>query len=100
MCIRDSRDIESVIAELRRRWPAIQVKQLRGIHAADDDGIWYFTHPAAHGEVQVESSTGAGPFLVEGADSPTANRECTVDETIALVASRLGLSPSASPNVG
>jgi hypothetical protein len=92
------RDIDRVIRELRRRYPDITVEQLQGPHPADDDGIWYFTHPAGCGEVQVESSTGAAPFLVEGDDSPVRSADCSVEATIALVVSRLGLEQSASPN--
>ena len=93
------RDIDQVIRELRRHYPAIAVEQLHVTHPADDDGIWFFTHPAGRGEVQVESTTGSAPFIVEGDDDPRADTNCSIAETVALVASRLGLPASASPNV-
>ena len=85
------RDIESVIAELQRAHPGIVWEQLRVAHpGADDNGLWFFTHPEGRGEVQVESSTGAAPFLVEGDEGPAATAH-THAEAIALVAARLGL---------
>lgn len=92
------RDIDRVIDELRRRYPDIAVEQLRVAHPADDNGLWFFTHPAGLGEVQVESPGGSAPFLVEGDDDPVACADCSVEETITLVVSRLGLRRSASPN--
>ena len=86
------RDIESVIAELRRAYPGIACEQLRAPHpGADDDGLWFFTHPDARGEVQLESATGMLPFLVEGTDSAARDTARSVSQAAALVAARLGL---------
>jgi hypothetical protein len=41
--------------------------------------------------VQLESSTGRVPFLVEGTESPVRDTAHTVDEAVALVVARLGL---------
>jgi hypothetical protein len=87
-------DIERVIQELRDRYPAIAVEQLKVRHTADDDGLWFFTHPAGTGEVQIESSTGAAPFLIESDQSPEQNLNCSVEDAVAHVARRLGLEPS------
>jgi hypothetical protein len=84
------RDIDRVIARLRHAYPALQVEQLRVSHPADDDGIWFFTYPGVDDEVQLESSTGQAPFLVESNRAPTANA-ATPAEAIALVISRLAL---------
>ena len=85
------RDIESVIAELQRAHPGIAWGQLRVAHpGADDEGLWFFTHPDGRGEVQVESSTGAAPFLVEDDEGPAATAHTPAD-AVALVAARLGL---------
>jgi hypothetical protein len=84
-----------VIAELRRAFPSIACEQLRVAHpGADDDGLWFFTHPESRGEVQVESETGNLPFAIEGDDSPARDTARTVGEAAACVAGRLGLRPS------
>lgn len=86
------RDIDAVIAELRRAYPSIVCEQLRVTHpGADDDGLWLFSHPDRPGEVQLESSTGQLPFLVEGTESPARDTAGTVEQAVALVATRLGL---------
>jgi hypothetical protein len=85
-------DIDAVIAELRRAYPGIACEQLRVAHpGADDDGVWFCTHPDRPGEVQLESSTGQLPFLVEGTDSAARDEARTVHQAVALVATRLGL---------
>jgi hypothetical protein len=90
------RDIDRVIAALEVRFPGIRGEQLRVTREADDDGLWFFTHSAVRGEVQLESSTGQVPFLVEGSDSPLREMASTVEEAAALVAARLGLAAASS----
>jgi hypothetical protein len=86
------RDIDTVIAELQRAYPRILCKQLRVARpGADDDGLWFFTHPDGRGEVQVESSTGQAPFLIEGTESAARDNALTIDQAVALVAARLGV---------
>jgi hypothetical protein len=86
------RDIDRVIAVLRHRFPELTCEQLRVAHpGADDDGLWFFRHPPAAVEVQLESSEGNVPFLVEGTDSEARDTAHTVDEAVALVTTRLGL---------
>jgi len=86
-----ARDIDEVIAGLVQQWPALKWEQLRVAHpGVDDDGIWFFTHPGGRGEVQVESSTGSAPFLIEGDHEPPVTA-ATVATTIAIVAGQLGL---------
>lgn len=89
------RDIDTVIDELQRAHPGITCEQLFVAHrGADDDGLWFFTHPDRSGEVQLESSTGQLPFLVEGTDSAARETARTVEQAVALVALRLGLIAS------
>jgi hypothetical protein len=86
------RDIDSVIAELHRAHPSVVCEQVRVAHpGADDDGLWFFTHPDHSGEVQLESPTGQVPFLVEGTESPARDMAHSVEQAVALVAARLGL---------
>lgn len=87
------RDIDGVIASLHDFWPGVRVAQLRVLHAeADDDGLWFVSHPDGRGEVQIESSRGTLPFLVE-ADHVQPAWGRTVIETVHLVGERLGLPP-------
>jgi len=88
------RDIETVIAILKRTYPSIAVQQLPVTHpGADDDGLWFFRHPAMNAEVQLESPTGAAPFLVES-DNASASTARTAQEAAEMVAARLGLQDS------
>ncbi len=58
-------DIEELIGLVRARLPNVEWEQLSVTHTADDDGLWFFWIPSRPGEVQIESSSGACPFLVE-----------------------------------
>jgi hypothetical protein len=62
---------------------------------ADDNGLWYITHPAGLAEVQVESHSGNAPFLVESDLAPPTLAR-TVDDALRLVIERLGLSIGAA----
>ena len=87
------RDIDRVITELRQAYPDIACEQLRVAHpGGDDDGLWFFTHPDRRGEVQLESSTGRLPFLLEGTESDDRDTAHTIGQAVALVAARLGLA--------
>ena len=87
-----NRDIDQVIAALQAAFPGIACERLRVAHpGADDDGLWFFTHPTVAGEVQLESSSGQLPFVVEGSDSSARDMARTLEEAVGLVASRLGL---------
>jgi hypothetical protein len=87
-----NRDIDQVVRALRSAYPTLAVEQLRVTHpCADDDGLWFFRHPRCPTDVQLESSTGAAPFLIESdGQAPSVVR--TVQEAIEAVAQRLGLS--------
>lgn len=89
------RDIDVTIAALVVAHPGMQVEQLRVTHPGDDDGLWFFVHPAGRGQVQVESSTGTLPFLIEGDFNPPATAT-TVEQAIRLVAALLGLSTAGA----
>ena len=61
----DERDIEKVIARVKGILPNVQVKQLHKRLPTDDDGIWWFSLPDIPNSIQLESSSGYLPFLVE-----------------------------------
>lgn len=92
-----TRDIDSILAVLTQALPALRWEQLRVSHpGADDDGLWFLTHPASRVEVQLESSTGMLPFLLEGTDGPDAEHVASVQQAVERVAMRLGVSLAAS----
>jgi hypothetical protein len=64
-----NRDIDIIIESVQAKHPEIAVSQLKVTHAADDDGIWFFKSKASKFEVQLESSKGTCPFLIETDES-------------------------------
>jgi len=84
------RDIDQVIAALRRRHSDLGVEQRPVTYAAVDDGIWFINLPSTSIEVQLESSTGNCPFLVESSLSPERMHAATIGEAINMVSTMLG----------
>jgi hypothetical protein len=58
------RVIDRIIQQVKEQ-PEVEVVQLQKIHPADDDGIWRFSPPGIEKDVQIESSYGNCPFIVE-----------------------------------
>ena len=87
-----SRDIEDIIAVLTAKHPQLSVHQLKVKHPGDDDGLWFFRHPDSEFEVQLESSYGTFPFLVETDRHDERGNASTIAEAVGLVESWLGLS--------
>jgi hypothetical protein len=84
------RDIDLVIAALKRRHPDLRAEQRPGAYAAVDEGIWFINLPSTSFEVQLESSTGNCPFLVESSLSPERLHAATIGEAINMVSTMLG----------
>jgi hypothetical protein len=63
-----NRDIDRIIALVRDRLPSVSVVQWHKTHPSDDDGIWFFRLPGVERDIQLESSFGTCPFLVEHDD--------------------------------
>src|SRR5206468_3607677 len=63
-----NRDIDRTIAIVQSRFPSVTVEQWRKKHPGDDDGIWWFRLPGVEQSIQLESSFGNCPFLVENDD--------------------------------
>jgi hypothetical protein len=55
-----------------------------------DEGIWFINLPPAEIEVQLESSTGNCPFMIESSSSPERLHAATIGETINMVSTMLG----------
>ncbi|MBW3599536.1 MAG: hypothetical protein KY475_19965 [Planctomycetes bacterium] len=87
-----SRDIETIIGALTKKHPQLRVEQLQVKHpGADDDGIWFFNHPDSEFDVQLESSFGTFPFVVETDRHDERGQATTVQEATQLVEDWLGL---------
>jgi len=80
------RDIDLIIDWLRAEVPGIRIEQLKVNHpGADDDGLWFINIPDQQGEVQIESSEGMCPFLIESSFNDVRYRGYTVEEVVATV---------------
>ncbi|WP_027078985.1 hypothetical protein [Luteimonas mephitis] len=91
------RDIDAIIRELQVSYPAITAAQLSVLHpGADDDGIWFFRNAQSNLEIQLESSTGNAPFLVENSGSSERLYAQTVEQAVAMVVAGFGVAGSAA----
>ena len=91
------RDIDAIIAQLLLVQPDISSSQLTALHPrADDDGLWFFRHPATDVEVQLESSTGTCPFLFESSGWSDRLTASSVEQAVAFVVAGLGVSGPAA----
>lgn len=80
------RDIDRIIERLQTEMPGVKVDQLQVSHpGADDDGLWFITVSGRPGEVQIESSDGSCPFLVESDFDEQRLLGRDVDEVIELI---------------
>ncbi len=91
------RDIDAIIRQLQVSHPAIIAAQLSVLHSGtDDDGIWFFRHSQSGLEIQLESSTGNAPFLVENSASEERYSATSVEQAVAMVVAGFGLAGSAA----
>jgi hypothetical protein len=81
-----TRDIDQNIERLKAEIPGVQIRQLQVNHpGVDDDGLWFITIPSRSPEVQIESSLGGFPFLIESDFGPETFQGHTVDEVVSIV---------------
>lgn len=91
------RDIDAIIAQLHLTHPDISVAQLIILHpGADDDGLWFFHHPATDIEVQLESSSGTCPFLFESSGSSDRLIVSSVEQAVSFIVAGLVVSGPAA----
>jgi hypothetical protein len=81
------RDIDRIVEGVRHLVPDVVVTQLQVRFPADDGGIWWFAYENGCDDIQIESSTGMCPFLVETneASGAQARRAYTVDEALHML---------------
>lgn len=86
-CCMSERDIDRIIGMVTRAMPDVQVVQIETKYPADDDGVWKFRLPGIEKDIQIESSTGTCPFVVESDElsSYDARRGITVDDVAKMV---------------
>lgn len=86
------RDIDQIVKSIMETCPAANVRQLRVSHpGADDDGLWFFRQPGSEFEVQIESSDGMCPFLIETDENDARLNAKSIDETVEILAKLLHL---------
>ncbi|MBK8725181.1 MAG: hypothetical protein IPL96_03750 [Holophagaceae bacterium] len=81
-------EIDQVIERVAKQVPNVRVDQEQGTHPGDDDGLWRFYLAKPGPDIQIESSTGACPFLIETSfdeSSAEALKGSFIEETAALV---------------
>lgn len=84
------RDIDCIIGRLNVEYPGIQITQVQVRHpGADDDGLWFVRVPGRRGEIQLESSDGSFPVLIESDRSNERFSAETVEDLVSVLR-RLG----------
>ena len=74
------KDVELIIDIVTAVLPNEQWHQLRVKHPADDGGSWLFDLPEGRNSVQIESSSGMCPFLMEHDLAAERYHGATVEE--------------------
>ena len=91
------RDIDAIIGELQASYPGITAEQLGALHpGADDDGLWFFRYSESDIEIQLESSSGNAPLLMESSGLGERLLANTIPEAVAMVVAGLGILGSAA----
>ncbi len=85
------RDVDLIIESMKKKYPFVRVQQLKVTHPGDDDGIWYFEQPDSEFDVQIESSQGMCPFLVETHENEERYTARTIEEVIRVLVKLLHL---------
>lgn len=80
------RDVDAIILAVASCLPGVIWRQLQVSHpGADDDGIWFFWLKDQDGLVQIESSEGALPFVIETDKHNERAKEGTLSGVVSKV---------------
>jgi hypothetical protein len=80
------RDVDRIVEGVRQIFPEVIVDQLRVTHPADDDGLWYFHLPEnPNDDIQIESSYGSCPFLIENMGNDDRKSGDSVDQVVSII---------------
>lgn len=93
------RDVDRIIELIHTMYPQVRVEQLKVSHpGSDDDGLWFFDQPESPFQVQIESSTGMCPFLIETDENDARLTTSSVEETVRTLCGLLHLNEQFKPN--
>ena len=80
------RDIDLILEQLSTAVPGIHTAQLKVTHpGADDDGLWFINIRDRAEELQIESSSGMCPFLIESDFNNERLQGRTVEEVVSTI---------------
>jgi hypothetical protein len=79
------RDIDQIIERLTVGFPNIHVRRLPVPHLTDDGGLWLLALPDRGTQVQVGSSDGNGPFLIESDHGEARFRVPNVTQAVSII---------------
>jgi len=81
-----SRDIDQIIERLTVDIPGVDIQRLHVTNpGADDDGLWFIQIPGREENVQIESSNGGCPFLIESDFSSGRLWGHSIEEVVSTV---------------
>ena len=80
-------DLAAIISRVVNAVPDAEWAQLKVTHPADDDGIWFFRRASI--DVQIESSSGECPFVIECNVNDERVVATTVDDVVRTVVALL-----------
>jgi hypothetical protein len=81
-----SRDVDRIIEGVRQIFPEMNIEQLKVTHHGDDDGLWFFNLPDnPKDEIQIESSYGNCPFLIENIRNDDRKNGETIEQVVAII---------------
>ena len=79
-------DIDQIKQGVRKQFPEVVIEQLKVSLPADDDGLWFFHLPwDPKDEIQIESSDGECPFLIENVRNDERRNGTTIEEVVAII---------------
>ncbi|MBB6053449.1 hypothetical protein HNQ39_005284 [Armatimonas rosea] len=90
-------DIDTLIAQVWKRFAGLQVTQYQYVWPADDDGIWWFRLPGItrQKDVQLETADGMLPFYVD------QRKLTTMEEAVGRVCNLLKkIQATSQPHAG
>jgi hypothetical protein len=88
------RDVDEVIRQVFAQIPNVESWQLQVKHpGVDDDGLWFFRVADGEITVQIESPTGACPFVIETDAHDRRQNGPDIERMVAIVIAWLQAKP-------
>lgn len=86
----ENNDIYGIKQAFMHIFPDGEVSQLQVSHPADDNGIWFFSRKTSLVELQLESTTGTYPFLIESSGHNKRIVANSCEEVLNILRTELG----------